>query len=317
MAALRYALALLLVAAGAHIAWSATVAALLQALHGHRVPNVRKVENIGTRWEDIASTFVVQARAAARERGRPLMLFLGSSVTWGHPWKEDAIFTHAIAARLPQWQVANLSIVGVATRGLTDFATCALPGSSRPEHLLVEIPLVNFAASARSDANHPPRQCARPGRGEDSYWDLVVRRPFGTAWAAVFTTEQWLEREDEGLQTGRVPTGYFADREAFAAAETAFTSELRRFLGAVGGMGDRVSVYVSPIYTPGVSDVGADRAAVEYQIDLAYRICREFTQIHCLDTRAFSERKELFYNLTHLNQRGHRAMADWFLLQIQ
>ena len=306
---------MLLVAAGAHLAWSAAFAGLLHLLHDHRVPNVRKVENVGTRWEDLASAFVAQAQGAARQDGKPFMLFLGSSVTWGHPWQEPVIFTREVATRLPGWQVSNLSIVGVGTRGLTDFATCALDGRHRPDLLVVEIPLVNMVASAASDARFAPRACAHPGQGAEGYWSLVVRRPFGTFWTSLFATEQLLPRPDETLQTGRVPPGYFSDRSAFAAIEPLFAAELRRFLGEVSRMGTRVVVHVSPIYTPGVGEVGGDRDAVEHQVDLANRICREFAQLTCLDTRAFSGRRELFYNLTHLNQRGHRAMAEWFVLQ--
>jgi hypothetical protein len=314
-AAFRYAFAVLLVAAGAHIAWSTTVAGLMHAVNDHRVPNVRKVENSGTRWEDLTSAFVTQAHGGARRDGKPFMLFIGSSVTWGHPWQEQAIFTRGVAQRLGDWRVGNLSIVGVGTRGLTDFATCALGEQLRPDLLVVEIPLVNLVASATSDARHAPRVCARPGQGAEDYWQLVVRRPHGTSWMALFATEQWLARKDEELQTGPVPPGYFADRRTFAEVEAPFAAELRRFLEAVSRMGARVVVHVSPIYTAGVAEAGGDTGAVEYQIDLADRICREFAQLTCLDTRVFSGRRELFYNLTHLNQRGHRAMADWFVEQ--
>jgi hypothetical protein len=316
MPAIRYALALLLAVVAAHLAWSAAVAGLLGALNDHRVANMSKIANLGTRWEDLASSFVTRTLAKARAQGRPVMMFLGSSVTWGHPWQESVIFTRVAAERLDGWKLANLSIVGAGMRGLTDFATCAINAQHRPHVLVVEIPLVNATSSVLSDSRHAPRVCAATGQAAGGYGRLVFERAWGIGWMSLFATEPFVPRPDEGLQTGKIPAGYFADRQAFAVMEPVFTQELRRFIGAVSVMADRVYVYVSPIHVPGIAPAGGDHEAVAAQIDLALRTCQEFAHVTCLDTRPLGERQDHFYNLTHLNQQGHRALAGWFIKQL-
>jgi hypothetical protein len=312
----KYLFAILLVMGGAHLAWSAAMVAALTIFFNHRVPNVTKVPNLGRHWEEITSSFVVESIADARRSNRPLALFLGSSVTYGYPWQEPVIFSRLFADKVPGFKVANLSIVAAGMRALTDFATCALDEKHRPDILLVEIPLVNSTTSVKSDFKYKPRECAQLSERISGYWPLVLRRPYGTGWVSMLWDEHAYDKPEKTLKIVKVPSDYFADRKTFESMESMFISELRLYLTTVSRMGSRVYVYVSPVYTPGIDESGGDRQAVEYQIALTNRVCREFAQVTCLDSTPFNSQRDLFYNLTHLNQQGHRALANWFVGQV-
>ncbi len=144
------------------------------------------------------------------------------------------------------------------------------------------------------------------------YWPLAFLRPYGIDWVSILWDEEAYKSQDADLVIAPVPPTFFADKERFKSIEAQYVAELRRFLISASEMGDRVLVYISPIHTPGITKAGGDQASVEYQIDLTYRTCLEYKKLTCLDSSIFNKRPELFYNLTHLNHRGHRAVADWF-----
>jgi hypothetical protein len=316
MASIRYLLALLIAVAVAHVVWSAAVVGGLRSVFVHRVPNLATMTENGPEREVIGSAFVVETHISAQRERKPLMMFLGSSLTWGYPWQQDVIYTRIVADRLIGWKVVNMSMLAIGTRGITDFMTCALGPARRPETLIVELPLVNSVSSTKLDVRHAPRSCARPGPAATGYWPLVLARPRGLGWLAALWDDEAYDKPEEQLRVARVPPGYFVDRQAFAPLERRFVNELRRFLTEIATKGDKVYVYVSPIYTPAIEEAGGDRRSVEAQIDLVNQVCQEVKAVVCLDTRPFGTRKELFYNLTHLNQWGHRVLADWFVEQV-
>jgi hypothetical protein len=314
--ALRYVFAALLAVAVVHLACSAAVVIILRTHFAHRAPNIATMTQDGPEREVIASAFTVESFRRTMRSGKPMLMFLGSSVSYGYPWQEPVIFTRQVAEALPRRETVNLSIVGAHMRALTDFATCAIEPQRRPDVLVVEIPLVNSVATIRTDARFPGRRCKHPGAAAGGYWRLALANPLAIGWAARLWDNEAYAKPDQALQVAKVPADYFADRQSFAAIETAFVAELRRFLTEVSTMGNMVYVYVSPIYTPAIEQAGGDRLSVEHQIALANAVCQEVKGVVCLDTRPFGTQKDLFYNLTHLNQRGHRALADWFLRQV-
>jgi hypothetical protein len=317
MHALRYLIVLIATVAAAHLAWSAGVVALLHGFYEHRIPNVRKFPNAGAEWEDFTSAFAIASAARSRAGGRPGVMFLGSSMTWGYPWQEPVIFSKLTARAAPDWTVSNLSVIGAGILTLGQISHCALGDKQRqPDVLVVEIPLVNAVSQVRGHGNSP-QPCHRSGSDVPGEWRLALMRPLGVGWLMLLWDEEAYDKPDEPLQVARVPDTYFADQRAFAPIEAAFADQLRAFLTRMSSRGGKVYVYVSPIYTPAIDEAGGDRRSVEHQIELAYRICQEVQGVVCLDTRPFGTQKDLFYNLTHLNQRGHRALADWFVRQIR
>jgi hypothetical protein len=312
MATVRFFSTILALLVAIHFAWSAIIVGMLRIFYEHRIINVRKIDNVGLNWENFTTAFVSEAIKNSTSEKIPLAMFVGSSVTYGFPWPESVIYTKLVARELPDWAVVNLSIPGVGMRAMTDFATCALTANRRPSVLIVEIPLVNSTSSVASEEKFAPRDCLKYGDNFPGYWPLVLFRRHGFNWISIFWDENAYKKPDVDLIISPLPPDYFANKQRFSDIEKYYIVELKRFLSAVSVMGDKVFVYVSPIYTIGIQKAGGDQAAVEYQIALTNKICLEYKNVTCLDSSIFNERPELFYNLTHLNHRGHRALAQWF-----
>ena len=312
MKAARYLSCLALLLLAFHLLWSAAVVGLFRVLYDHRVISVVKMLNVGREWEDFTASFSGEVIKRAKKEQKPLAMFVGSSVTYGFPWQERIIFTRLISDELPNFKIANLSVIGVGMRAITDFVTCPLNENHRPNFIFVEIPLINSTASISPGVPVSARRCRDYSNHFPGYWELVIRKSFGIGWIPLLWDDENFEKTETNLNILPLPKDYFADSKKFSSIEDIYSSELRAFLLNISSMGEKVFVYVSPIFVPGISVAGADRSAVEYQIELTQKICLEFVNLTCLDSSIFSNRPELFYNLTHLNQRGHRALADWF-----
>jgi hypothetical protein len=52
-------------------------------------------------------------------------------------------------------------------------------------------------------------------------------------------------------------------------------------------------------------------------VDFVVATCRKIRGVICLDPSDFYDKPQYFYNMTHLSQKGHRAMADWLATAIR
>jgi hypothetical protein len=303
-------------ALAAHIGWSAMVVGLMDHFYGHRILNLRKAKAPVDDWEKMSAAFFQSVMAKAAQQQKPSAVFLGSSVTYGYPWQEPVIFSRAVADQLPQWQVANLSMVGVGFSGILDFTSCALGGRIRPDVLIVEIPLVNSIIELKPGQATSMRQCSSSAQEPVSYWELVLARPYGLGWLTLLWDEEAYHKPDSDIQIYKLPTDYFSTEERFARIQSQFARELRAYVHTMSEAADRVIFFVSPVYTAGIGEAGGDGAAVERQIQFAYAVCRENPRVSCIDPASLVLGREMFYNLTHLNQRGHRALGEYFAREI-
>lgn len=301
----------------AHFLWSAIVVGLLNSYYSHRLINILKSEDTGTQWEEMTSAFVNSVLKSAEKDKNPVTLFIGSSVTYGYPWQEQVIFSRVVAERLSDWKVANLSVIGVGVSELTAYVTCPLTGPRKPAIVIAEIPLVNSIGEKKPGYARKGQQCAAHSSGDIGYWQLVASRPYGLGWISLLWDEESYEKHEENIVISPVPPGYFATAERFESIRSQYEIELTSYLDSVSTMGDKVLVYVSPVYTLGIGSAGGEQSAVEHQIQFTYDICRKHGKVICLDSSPFGARRDFFFNLTHLNQRGHKAMAEWFEQQIR
>lgn len=300
----------------AHLIWSAVVVNLLDHYQHHRLLNIRKTKSVDRDWEAMSSAFVHAVLTDAKKKNRPSAIFIGSSLTYGYPWQEPVIFSRVVAERLPDWRVGNLSIIGAGMRGLLDHATCPLRGAIKPDVLVVEIPLVNSIGNLDPAKQQTMRECSASSASRVDTLKLVLSRPYGLGWISLLWDEEAYEKPEENIQIAKLPSDYFATAERFQAVRAQFRSELEVYLNSVAGMGKKVLVYVSPVYTPGIEAAGGDRQAVEAQMAFAYEICKENGKVICIDPASFGLQREMFYNLTHLNQKGHRVLGEWFAQQV-
>ena len=105
--------------------------------------------------------------------------------------------------------------------------------------------------------------------------------------------------------------GYYVTASQFASIESAYRTQIVDAVRSAQRVADRVYVFPSPVFLPGVVEVGEDAAAVRAQLEMALAICRTVEGVSCLDSQPFYDRKDVYYNMTHLNQRGHEAIAEW------
>lgn len=289
------------------------VVGLMDHFYGHRILNLRKTKAPADDREKMSAAFFQSVMAKAAQQQKPSAVFLGSSVTYGYPWQEPAIFSRVVADQLPQWQVANLSLIGA---NLSNAPTCALGGRVRPDVLIVEIPLVNSIAELKPGQATSVRQCSSSAQKPVSYWELVLARPYGLGWLTLLWDEEAYHKPDSDIQIAKLPGNYFSTEERFARIQSQFARELRAYVHAMSEAADRVIFFVSPVYTAGIGEAGGDGAAVERQIQFAYAVCRENPRVSCIDPASLVLGREMFYNLTHLNQRGHRALGEYFAREI-
>lgn len=301
----------------AHLAWSAMVVGLMDHFYSHRILDLTQTKDPAHDREKISAAFFHTVMAKAEQQQKPSAMFLGSSVTYGYPWQEPVIFSRVVADQLPQWQVANLSLIGVSAKGILNVTSCALGGRVRPNVLIVEIPLVNSIYYLDPTKETSAHQCSSSAKKPVSYWTPVLARPYGLGWLTLLWDEEAYHKPDSNIQMiAKVPSNYFSTEERFVRVQSQFAVELRAYVEALSDTADRVIFFVSPIYTGGIEEAGGDSAAVERQIQFAYAVCRENPKVSCIDPAALGLGREMFYNLTHLNQRGHRALGEYFAREI-
>lgn len=300
-----------------HFVVSAIVVIYLKHAHHERIINVRNWQNKGSDWEDVVNSHARSALDSANDGHKKSMLFIGSSVTYGFPYAADLTFSTWIASRFPQYQVSNLSIVGVGMDAITDFATCSLIKPHVPDLLIVEIPLVNSTSSIRPTSDLGKRTCARSPAMEWGFWGLVLPRPRGSGWVPLLWEEVVHVDHDRQLNVIPLPSDYFADEKRFSEIEVKYLNVLHRYLNDVSTMGKKVMVFVSPVYTPGIEMAGGDRKSVEHQIALSYAICKSHGGVICLDASEFSIQRNIYKNLTHFNPQGHQEFGRWLEIKIR
>jgi len=273
-----------LVAALAHAVFSACVAAAMYWGYPHRIYDVRRWHDVRD-YRELISAFLAQRRSD--------LVFAGSSVTFGYPWQESVIFSRVVG------RGTNVSVIGLSLAGIHNLILCNLE-DEHPRHLVIEIPVI---ASVRYRDNRFDCQ-----RGESrSYYGFALSHPAGTGWFPFLWDNEAYPKPDEPIKVFPVPDDYFVskfDRDNFA-------EQIRRTLDKAKTVAGTVYAFPSPVYVPGVAQVGRDARAMRDQLEFAVAACRKVSGVVCLDPSRFYDAPEYFLNMTHLNQKGHRAMGEW------
>lgn len=261
----------------------------MSAHYADRIPDVRSFPDP----RRFAGAFVTQ-------RTRHETLSIGSSLTFGYPFRPQDAYPAHLHAR-------NLGIVGLSLNGVFDWVLCPLASAGTQADLIViEIPLVN----EMSWLPKQPVEAARirnctPGQA-DSLFALVARQPLGLHWFG--TGNDWLT---EAAVAGRVfptpPDGYFATLTAYESVETLLRENLAETSRLASRISRNVIFFVSPIYTEGLPD--RTITDVEAQIAKAHALCMGATEGRCVDASPLGADAKNFYNRTHLSAVGSAKLA--------
>ena len=244
------------------------------------------------------------------------MAFIGSSFTFGYPWQEPVIGTRQYADLNRDQHVLNISMLAAGISWMNQSALCAVASEGLVlDAIVLEIPVVNEVSTLmhpRQDSNlvRPLAQCEERGPVH-GYFGFVAAHPRGIGWLSFLWDSEAYSKNEESLSLQKVPPGYFVTREQFARVEASYRERIAQLLTNAKMVSRAVYVYPSPVFLPGATQIEEDADAIQRQLDVVLEACRTVAGITCLDPTRFYFERDYYYNLTHLNQRGHRQIAEW------
>jgi len=278
-----------------HVLVSGAVAAYASWYFTNRLPDVQKFAE-GPKVPSLVSGLI---GLTVPNNG---IMAVGSSFTFGYPHDEKFAFPQSLGAY-------NLGVVGLGLNGVHDWLICAMQQRHlRSRTLIVEIPLIN-------DMNWVPSNIDRarivgcPNTQYGSFFRFVLANPIGTGWASFLFDHYRQIAPQDAISIAKAPAGYFASRANFQRAKDVLRTNIKTTYDAARLISDDVILFVTPIYLPGLEQASADRAAVTEQFNEAQKFCREAAGDHCLDVASLVTDPRNFFNLTHFNGVGSRALA--------
>jgi hypothetical protein len=307
-----------------HVVWSSTVAFALEKAYPHRVADLRRWtgrDQGATAQRELLARFI---DVKVREARRPVVAFLGSSFTFGYPWQERVIVSRRYADLRPDQSVINASVTGGDLSLVNNWAICGAQRQNVLVHAaIVEIPVINTVAALQRQAEAQGRienigalePCRREPAG-GGYLPFVLRQPLGLGWVRFVWDVEAYEKPDHPIVIIKVPAGYFVTDSRFHTIEAAYRRQIEQTLTNAKSIAKRVYVFASPVFVPGISEVEEDAAAVERQLAVTLDACRAVASVECLDASPFFTQRDAYYNMTHLNQRGHQLVAEWLASQV-
>jgi len=181
--------------------------------------------------------------------------------------------------------------------------------------VVVELPIIN---SILFRLNHEREGLRLPAYtpcdekvGRVGYWSFVARHPIGAGWVSFIWDDKAFPKPDSTVILGAAPFAQFATASEFAPMEPDMQRQVVVALERAKLLGPQVYAFVPPVFLRGAEAAGFDPIAIRAQLASALAACRTVAGVHCLDLEPFYDRQELFFNLSHFNQRGHQVLAQW------
>lgn len=289
----------------------------MRVMYRHRIYNVRAWSDEATERNRLVGSFLRERVA----QDRPVLAFVGSSVTYGYPWAEPFVFSRVFANGRQDAAVINASIVAADVAGINDWVICAARRNNVRLHAIVlELPVVNTTAHFihRREQGHRDDHlvACEPGVIDPGYFQLAVTEPRGLSWLTFLSRTDATERIERPVQIAPVPDDYFASAEEFASIREEYARGIKRLLTNALQVADTVYAFPSPVFIGGLAEIGHDPQVVAAQLTATDAACADVPGVRCLDTARLWTDRSLYYNLTHLNQAGHRATAALLLASV-
>jgi hypothetical protein len=298
-------------AAAVHVLFAALLVFGIQATYRHRVFDVTRLPIDPIQRYELIGTFLREHASDPR----PSVLFAGSSFTYGFPWRETAIFSRAFADAHRDRHVMNASLLSADVSSINDWILCAAARDSlRFDTVVVEIPVVNTLQQmvANRDRHHvtPPISNCGGGEASHSLFDVLLRQPPTLGFLVGMWPAGSTPSEAE-MVVAPVPDGYFVPAAAFASVREGYERQIAAVLRTARRVARTVYAYPSPVFVAGLSEIGRDEAALQFELARTVAACATVPEVHCIEASDLYGQQSSFYNFTHLNPRGHQAMAAW------
>ncbi len=291
-----------------HLAFSAVVALAAQRGYPERIFDVRKISD-GPHGE------LVGAYLASRPSDQIDTVFVGSSFTFGYPWSDEVTFA-SLYGKTASRRVLNVSIVGANTQDLCEDVLSELTRAGiTPGTLVIEFPLINetkqvlLTDMARSIVTAPRQTDIEVDAAPRSLFNFVVRRPIGLDWIRLLWSPYARSQPERNVSITRIPDDYFASPDDFERVKGKLTTRMQTTLAMAAGVTDEVYMFVTPVYLEGVERAGSDKGNIERQLRFAQAECRRLAGEKCIDTMKLTSESTSYFNLTHLNKKGHADFA--------
>lgn len=237
------------------------------------------------------------------------VIAIGSSFTFGHPTRESATYTSELTRRgIP---AVNLGVNGLGMIGIRDWLLCPLQKRDiKVRAVIVEIPLVNemsWLPKVPKDQRHFG-PC--PITKDVTLTGFFLRRLMGTSLIR-FLFDPYAKYDPPApppnAKFEKPPPGYLATLGEFENAAPEFRDNILAIYKSALQISDNVLMFITPVYLEGLSE--SDRSSVSEQLKVAHEFCREAAGGNCLDTSGLIGSIGNFYNLTHMNGTGAKALA--------
>ena len=313
-----------LIAIAAHLVWSAGVAFALERAYPHRVVDLRRwtssTPGVAAQRELLARFVSVELRHAAQ----PTVAFMGSSFSFGYPWQERVILSRWFSALRPELRVVNMSVTGGDLSLVNNWSICALERQDLVvDAAIIEIPVIATVVHlsqqhellGTSDGISKLENCAAP-RVSDAYLPFVLSHARGLGWVRFLWDVEAYEKRDEPIVITPVPEGYFVPAGKFDKIENAYRKEIVATLTHARTIARHVYAFPSTVYLPALLELHEDDVAVARQLQVTSDACRSVSDVECVDVTSFYVMRDAYYNMTHLNQRGHEALARWLSTRV-
>ena len=307
---LQFGAAVLMFAGVAHLVVALVLTLALHAMYPRRIYDVR-------RWSDDAAASFRLVGTWLNENARvtePVIAFAGSSVTFGLEFREPATFAGLFAERRPEHTVVNASIIAADLSGINDWIVCAARRNGiRFSALIVELPVVNtlgLLVRLRQGGNAVPALSTCSGESPDpGYLRFGLTNVRGTSWFRFLWNPRPVLKANRQISIERVPPGYFAPAADFTGVRESFEAQIVQTLQHAQTAAETVYAFPSPVYIPGLREAGADDQAMAEQLASALSACHAVAGVRCIDSSKLYFERSFYFNLTHLNEAGHVAMA--------
>lgn len=304
-------------AALTHAVIAIAAASAVDRLYRHRMYDVRKWPGPPVEDLRLAGTYLRERLVRSQP---PITLFAGSSVTHGYPWTQSQTFARRYGDARGE-SVINAGILGLDISGVNDWILCAAKGNGiHVATLIVELPVVNSVSQLanyhRAGRAAPPLSDCADAAASPGYSAWAWSRPLGIGWLAFLWEEDAYLKRDTVIRIEPVPAGYFTPSRDFHDVAAVYEGQIGSLLANAVTVADRVYAFPSPVFTAGLEQIGEDAVSVRAQGARAVSACRKLSQVRCLDPAFLGERQDYFFNFTHLNQAGHRALAEWLAAQV-
>lgn len=228
-------------------------------------------------------------------------LAVGSSFTYGYPYAEDLTFP-AVAG------VTNVSVLSGDLAMSYHAALCEMKARGiRAKSLILEVPLVNDIYSL-VHYNRRPMVCDETVR--KSLFAFALGKPIGLGWYDKFADTSTLRERGKDIQIIDVAPGYFASRSDFERVRQELRDRMQANYDLAKEVADEAFLFITPVYVPGIAEAGDDPQKVREQFQFAQAACSEIAGDRCLPTDDFLDRRDLYFNLTHLNADGAQVFGE-------